>query len=210
MSATLPIIAAILGIGIALQVVSSRLRIPSVLFLILVGVLLGPEGLGYIGLETFGDGLGTVVGLSVAIIVFDGGFDLTRERLAEAPKSILRVVTVGAAIMFFGTALAVQFFLTDNWGLAFLIGALLIATGPTVITPILQVIDVREHVASTLEAEGIINDVTAAILAIVVFETLVVGTGDTAGVLSGFLSRLVAGLGVGMVVAAVVYVVLVR
>ena len=210
MSATLPIIAAILGIGIALQVVSSRLRIPSVLFLILVGVLLGPEGLGYISLETFGDGLGTVVGLSVAIIVFDGGFDLTRERLAEAPKSILRVVTVGAAIMFFGTALAVQFFLTDNWGLAFLIGALLIATGPTVITPILQVIDVREHVASTLEAEGIINDVTAAILAIVVFETLVVGTGDTAGVLSGFLSRLVAGLGVGMVVAAVVYVVLVR
>ena len=210
MSATLPIIAAILGIGIALQVISSRLRVPSVLFLILVGVLLGPEGLGFISLETFGDGLGTVVGLSVAIIVFDGGFELRRERLIEAPNSILRVVTIGAAIMFFGTALAVSLFLTDDWGLAFLIGALLIATGPTVITPILQVIDVREHVASTLEAEGIINDVTAAILAIVVFETLVVGTGDTAGVLSGFLSRFVAGIGVGMVVAAVVYVVLVR
>ena len=210
MSGTLPIIAAILGIGITLQVVSSRLRVPSVLFLILVGVLLGPEGLGFISLDTFGDGLGTVVGLSVAIIVFDGGFDLRRERLVDAPKSILRVVTVGAAIMFFGTALAVQFFLTDDWGLAFLIGALLIATGPTVITPILQVIDVREHVASTLEAEGIINDVTAAILAIVVFETLVVGVGDTGAVLTGFLSRLVAGIGVGMVVATVVYVVLVR
>jgi len=209
-SATLPIIAAILGIGIALQVVSSRLRVPSVLFLILVGVSLGPEGLGFISLETFGDGLGTIVGLSVAIIVFDGGFDLRRERLVDAPASILRVVTVGAAIMFFGTAFAVSLFLTDDWGIAFLIGALLIATGPTVITPILQVIDVREHVASTLEAEGIINDVTAAILAIVVFETLVVGTGDTASVLAGFLSRLVAGIGVGLVVALVVYVVLVR
>ena len=76
MSGTLPIIAAILGIGITLQVVSSRLRVPSVLFLILVGVLLGPEGLGFISLDTFGDGLGTVVGLSVAIIVLDGGFDL--------------------------------------------------------------------------------------------------------------------------------------
>ncbi|MWV65832.1 potassium transporter [Halorubrum sp. JWXQ-INN 858] len=210
MSGTLPIIAAILGIGIALQIVSSRLRVPSVLFLILVGVLIGPEGLGYIDVDTFGQGLATVVGLSVAIIVFDGGFGLRRERLAEAPNSILRVVTVGAAVMFFGTALAVRFFITDDWGLALLIGALLIATGPTVITPILQVIDVREHVASTLEAEGIINDVTAAILAIVVFETLVVGSDGTGAVVTGFLSRLVAGVGVGMVVATVVYVVLVR
>ncbi|SNR35413.1 cation:proton antiporter domain-containing protein [Halorubrum vacuolatum] len=209
MSGTLPVITAILAIGIALQVVASRVRVPSVLFLILVGVLIGPEGLGFVTAETFGDGLSTVVGLSVAIIVFEGGFHLRRDRLNEAPTTIKRMITVGALVMFLGTALAVRLFLTDDWGIAFLIGALLIATGPTVITPILQVIDVRGHVASTLEAEGILNDVTAAVLAIVVFETIVVANDPTA-VPVGFLTRLVAGIGVGMVVASAVYVVLIE
>ncbi len=209
MSGTLPIITAILGIGIALQIVSSRLRVPSVLFLIIVGVLMGPEGFGFVTADTFGDGLATVVGLSVAIIVFEGGFHLERDRLADAPKTIFLVATVGAALMFVGTALAVRAFIIDDWGVAFLIGALLIATGPTVITPILQVINVREHVASTLEAEGILNDVTAAVLAIVVFETLVVAN-EPAAVPGGFLTRVVAGVGVGLVVAGVVYAVLTR
>ena len=208
-SGTLPIITAILGIGIALQIVSSRLRVPSVLFLIIVGVLMGPEGFGFVTADTFGDGLATVVGLSVAIIVFEGGFHLERDRLADAPKKIFLVATVGAALMFVGTALAVRAFIIDDWGVAFLIGALLIATGPTVITPILQVINVREHVASTLEAEGILNDVTAAVLAIVVFETLVVAN-EPAAVPGGFLTRVVAGVGVGLVVAGVVYAVLTR
>ncbi len=209
MSGTLPVITAILAIGIALQVVASRVRVPSVLFLILVGVLIGPEGLGFVTAETFGDGLSTVVGLSVAIIVFEGGFHLRRDRLNEAPTTIKRMITIGALVMFIGTALAVRLFLTDDWGIAFLIGALLIATGPTVITPILQVIDVRGHVASTLEAEGILNDVTAAVLAIVVFETIVIANDPTA-VPVGFLTRLVAGVGVGMVVASAVYVVLIE
>nr|WP_204365329.1 cation:proton antiporter [Halorubrum aidingense] len=202
-------ITAILGIGIALQVISSRLRVPSVLFLIVVGVLMGPEGFGFVTAETFGDGLTTVVGLSVAIIVFDGAFDLRRARLADAPRTIAGVVTLGALIMFGGTALAVRLFVADGWGIALLIGALLIATGPTVITPILEVVNVREHVASTLEAEGIFNDVTAAILAIVVFETMVLAD-NAAGIPGGFLTRLVAGAGVGMVVAFVVYLTLTK
>ena len=209
MSGTLPIITAILGIGIALQIVSSRLRVPSVLFLIVVGVLMGPEGFGFVTADTFGDGLATVVGLSVAIIVFEGGFHLERDRFADAPKTIFLVTTAGALLMFVGTALAVQAFIIDNWGVSFLIGALLIATGPTVITPILQVVNVREHVASTLEAEGILNDVTAAVLAIVVFETLVLAN-EPAAVPGGFLTRVVAGVGVGLVVAVVVYAALVK
>jgi NhaP-type Na+/H+ or K+/H+ antiporter len=208
-SETLPIITAILGIGIALQVASSRLRVPSVLFLIVVGVLMGPEGFGFVTAETFGDGLTTVVGLSVAIIVFDGAFDLRRDRLADAPQTITGVVTLGALIMFVGTALAVRLFVANDWGIALLIGALLIATGPTVITPILQVVNVREHVASTLEAEGIFNDVTAAILAIVVFETMVLAD-NAAAIPGGFLTRLVAGAGVGMAVAAAVYLTLTK
>jgi len=196
----LTVTAIILALGITAQVIAKRLKVPSVLFLILIGVLLGPTVLGVVTPETFGGGLSTVVGLSVAIIVFDGAFQLRREKLELAPKAITGLMTIGAGFMFVGTALAVRFFLGTGWGISFLVGALLIATGPTVITPIFEVITVREHVETTFEAEGIFNDVTAAILAIVVFETLVVESTPTA-LPGGFLARLAIGVGVGLAIA---------
>ena len=203
MENVLPVVVGILALGVGAQVLAKRLRVPSVLFLIVIGVVVGPEGLGFVSIETFGDGLSTVVGLSVAIIIFDGAFHLHREKLQEAPRAVFRMATIGAALAFLGTTLAVRIFLGTDWDVAALIGALLIATGPTVITPLLEVVTVRDHVATTLEAEGIFNDVTAAVLAIVIFEAFVVGEAP-AEIPVAFLQRLVAGIGVGIVVAIAV------
>lgn len=116
MDSVLPVVTGILALGVGAQVLAKRLRVPSVLFLIVIGVALGPEGLGFVTLETFGDGLGTVVGLSVAIIIFDGAFHLRRARLAAAPTAVVRFTTVGAAITLVGTALAVRLFLGASGG----------------------------------------------------------------------------------------------
>jgi len=204
----LPLVVGILALGVGAQVLAKRLQMPSVLFLIAIGIAVGPEGLAFITIDTFGDGLSTIVGLSVAIIIFDGAFHLRREKLAEAPRAVFRMATIGALLAFVGTTVAVRLFLTADWAVAALVGALLIATGPTVITPLLEVVTVREHVGATLEAEGIFNDVTAAVLAIVIFEVFVVADAP-AEIPVAFLQRLVAGLGVGIVVAAVVYYLLV-
>ncbi|GAB7020215.1 cation:proton antiporter domain-containing protein [Halostagnicola bangensis] len=194
------VVVGVLALGIGAQILAKRLQIPSVLFLILIGVAVGPEGLSFVTAETFGDGLSTIVGLSVAIIIFDGAFHLRREKFAMAPQAIFRLTTIGALVTFVGTGIAVRYFLDTTWSLAFLIGALLVATGPTVITPILEVITVREHVTAALEGEGIINDVTAAVLAIVIFEAVVVGNSPETIPLA-FLQRLAAGIGIGIVVA---------
>lgn len=199
----LPVVIGILALGVGAQVLANRLQVPSVLFLILIGVLVGPEGLEFVTIETFGGGLSTVVGLSVAIIIFDGAFHLRREKLEQAPQAVLKLTTIGAALAFVGTAVAVRFFLDTTWDIAFLIGALLIATGPTVVTPLLEVLTVREHVETALEAEGIFNDVTAAVLSIVIFEVLVVSDAPELIPLA-FLQRLAAGIGIGIAVALVV------
>ncbi|MFB6293413.1 MAG: potassium transporter, partial [Halonotius sp.] len=73
-SNTLIIVATILALGITAQVLADRFRVPSVLFLILAGVLVGPEGLAIVTLDVFGSELSTIVGLSVAVIVFEGSF----------------------------------------------------------------------------------------------------------------------------------------
>ncbi|QCC58589.1 cation:proton antiporter [Natrinema thermotolerans] len=203
------LVAMIVGLGVLSQLLSARFRVPSVLFLITAGVAIGPEGLGVLTIDSFGEsGLSTIVGLSVAIIVFEGAFHLKAEKIREAPAAVIRLTTVGAAIAFLGTAGAVRFFLGANWDIALLIGALLVATGPTVVTPILKVVPVRDRVAATLETEGIVNDVTAAILAVVLFKSMTVREAHADVYLQLFAERLGTGLLVGVVVAAVVWAVL--
>ena len=200
------LVAGIIAVGVLAQVLADRLRVPSIVFLLAAGVVLGPEVTGLLTPETFGDSLSAIVGLSVAIIVFEGAFHVRVGRLREAPAATLRLVTLGAAIALFATAVAVHYLLGVGWLVSFLVGALLVATGPTVIAPILEVVPVRDRVGAALDTEGIVNDVTAAILAVVIFETIIAPeTSGVAGLVGLFAQKLGIGLLVGLVVAAAVY-----
>jgi NhaP-type Na+/H+ or K+/H+ antiporter len=196
------VVAAIIGIGVIAQVLSDRFQVPSVVFLIAAGILLGPEVLGVVGPDSFGSALSAIVGLSVAIIVFEGSFHLRIQKLREAPTATLKLITIGAGIALIGTAATVRFLLSTSWNVAFLVGALLVATGPTVVTPILEVVPVRDRVEAALETEGIVNDVTAAILAVVIFEAITAGVTQPGALLQLFIERLGIGLLIGAVVAA--------
>ncbi|MFC4550265.1 MULTISPECIES: cation:proton antiporter [Halorussus] len=207
------LVAAIIGLGVAAQVLADRFQVPSVLFLILAGILFGPEGIGrwlpyvdpLIRPNSFGGALGAIVGLSVAIIVFEGAFHLTAEKLREAPAATLRLVTVGALIALVGTAVTVRYALDQPWDVSVLVGSLLVATGPTVITPILEVVPVRDRVEAALETEGVVNDVTAAILAVVAFEVVQTPNPTLNFVITDFSRRLGIGVVIGMAVAGVVW-----
>jgi len=203
----LSLVVIVLGLGVVAQVLADRLAIPSVLFLILAGVAVGPEGLDLVGLASFGgpESLSAIVGLSVAIIIFEGAFHLKLDKLRQAPNEALRLITIGALFTFVGTAAVVRFAIGVPWSLSFLIGALLVATGPTVITPILDVVPVRDRVGAALEAEGIVNDVTAAILAVVIFDLAITGGTSFLVLLESFIGRLGTGVMVGIITAAAIW-----
>jgi len=62
---------------------------------------------------------------------------------------------------------------------------------------------VRDHrVGAVLETEGIVNDVTAAILAVVIFDVAVVGRTRLPLLVEGFASRLGVGVLVGVLTGA--------
>ncbi len=193
------------GIGVAAQLLADRLQVPSVAFLLVAGVLVGPQGFGFVDPGQFGQaGLQAIVGLSVGIIVFEGAFHLTAERVREASREALGLVTVGALVSLVGTALAVRFVFATSWPVAVLVGSLLVATGPTVVTPIMAVVPVRDRVAAALETEGIINDVVAAILAVATFEFVVADAASPLVVVEAFLARLLVGVLVGVLVGGAV------
>ncbi|WP_256685264.1 cation:proton antiporter domain-containing protein [Halococcus qingdaonensis] len=204
------LVAGIMALGVASQMLGDRFRVPSIIFLLTTGLVLGPlSGLvlpsRIISADTFGGALPAIVGLAVAIIVFEGAFHLRIEDLRQTSSATIRLTTLGAAISLLGTAIVVHYALTAPWDISLLVGALLVATGPTVIAPILDVVPVRDRVATTLETEGIVNDVTAAILAVVVFEVVFEASEGIAAILVVFAIKLGVGIGVGTAVAGVLW-----
>ena len=66
-------------------------------------------------------------------------------------------------------------FLDLSWQISFLFSALIIVTGPTVITPILRNIPLKKDVSAVLKWEGILIDPIGALVAVLVFEFISVG-----------------------------------
>ncbi len=192
------IFAVIIIAGVIAQLIAARFSIPSVVFLLTFGVLLGPYGIGLLNPLSFGNALNDIVGISVAIIIFEGAFHIRIKKLLKVPTETARLLTIGAAVSLIGTAALVHYLLHVNWMVSLLVGSLLIATGPTVIMPILKVVPVRQRVATILETEGIVNDVTAAILAIVFFEAILMNTSSIFDLFPIFILKLGVGLLVGI------------
>jgi NhaP-type Na+/H+ or K+/H+ antiporter len=82
-------IAGIFVLGILSQWIAWRIRLPSILILILVGLLAGPVSGWLHPEELFGEILLPCVSLSVAIILYEGGLNLRfREISAPPPRTI--------------------------------------------------------------------------------------------------------------------------
>ncbi len=184
------------------QAIARHLLMPGIVVLLAVGVLLGPDVANVIQPASLGPALRVLVGFAVAVILFEGGMNLDIGRIRREGLAIRRLVTLGAVIMAVGGTLAAHWIMGWDWRLSVLFGTLVIVTGPTVVTPLVRRLRLREPIGTILEAEGVLIDPIGAIIAVVALEVLyasetsvVEGLGTAAVVLgSGALIGLVAGV----------------
>lgn len=167
-------LALVLGLGAVAQLVAWKLRVPSILFLLAFGFAIG-EFLG-LRIDQFiesRDVLLAVVSFSVAVILFEGGLTLKFSELKEAGTPVIRLCSLGVLIAWVGGALAGKLIFGLNWWVALLIGAILVVTGPTVVSPILRAVQPTRKVSSMVKWEGIVVDPIGAILAVLVFQVAI-------------------------------------
>jgi NhaP-type Na+/H+ or K+/H+ antiporter len=191
-------VAVAIGVGILAQVVAGRARLPSIVFLLAFGVLVGPDGLGWIEPDAFGIGLQAIVTVAVALILFEGGLELRLLDLAAVGGTIRNLVTIGAGITVVGAAGAAHYLVGFAWPLAFLFGAIVSVTGPTVITPLLDRVRVTRRIDTILRGEGILIDPVGAILTVVVLDIVLSAETSVWLGLTEFASRLLIGLMIGL------------
>jgi CPA1 family monovalent cation:H+ antiporter len=177
-----------------------RMRIPAILFLLAGGIVLGPAT----GLldpdELFGDLLFPFVSLSVAAILFEGSLTLQRSEIKGHGHVVRNMITIGPLITWGVVACVTHWFIGAKWPLAFLFGAIMTVTGPTVIMPMLRVVRPSRNVANILRWEGILIDPVGAILAVLTFNVIIAGQMSSA--FDDALLLLVRLLGAGLLVGA--------
>ncbi|MCJ2070469.1 sodium:proton antiporter [Methylobacterium sp. J-030] len=163
----------IVGGGIAAQVLAARLRIPALVLLLGFGFLIGPM-LGLLHpTRDFGENLRPLIGLAVAIVVFEGGLALDFRELRASGEGVLRLTAFALPVNFVLGTFAAHLVGRMMWGPAAVFGAILVVTGPTVILPLLRHARLERRSAAFLKWEAIINDPVGAILTAVVIEILV-------------------------------------
>ena len=193
-------IALVLFLAISAQWLGWKFRTPSIILLLVFGVLAGPI-FGLLEPDVIlGDLLTPLVSLSVGLILFEGGLSL---RFAEIPglqRVVFSLISLGMLSTWLIGAWAGYHILGLDFQLAVLLGAILTVSGPTVIIPLLRDIRPKSNLASILKWEGILIDPIGALLAVLVFEIIMHGEILSAPthLLGGILNTIIIGGVIGV------------
>ena len=165
--------------GSIAQLLARLSGLPAVVLLLGVGLLIGRAGLDLVQPEALGRGLEPVVGLLVSLVLFDGGLNL---RLAgrDLQRTVIQLVLVRGVLGLLGGAFLAHGLAGLSWPLAWVFGAIALATGPTVVTPMVQQMRLLPGLGQVLEAEGLILEPAGAVLALLLLQ-LALGDLDSWG-----------------------------
>ena len=182
--------------GAGARLLASVSELPGVVLLLLSGLLIGRSGLGLVEPLDLGPGLGTLVGLLVSLVLFDGGLNLRLpgDTIRETVKriAVLRLlISLGAGL------LAAHWLAGLSWSVAAVFSAIVLATGPTVVTPLVRQIRLAAPLGDVLEAEGLVLEPIGAVLALLLLELVLGNLHGWRELVLGLLERLGGGVLIG-------------
>ncbi len=184
--------------GLIAQVISERLKVPSIIPLMLIGIASGPAALNLIHTDKMEAITETIITLGVAVILFEGGMSLSFKNLQLAPKAIINIISVGTLITFVLSSIAIHYCLGVQWDLSLLTGSILTVTGPTVIVPLLKRIKVTHKIEDLLMWEGILIDPVGVILSVVVLNIILADDLMKGATVILFIFRIILGIAMGL------------
>lgn len=211
-------IVSVIVLGIGAQWLAWRLRIPSILLLLIVGFLAGPVTGLLAPASLQGDWLFAFVSLSIGIILFEGGLSLRISELREIGTAVLNLITIGVLVTWVLAGTAAYYILGFSPAMATMTGAILTVTGPTVVIPLLRHVRPKGRISKIAKWEGITIDPVGAVLAVLVLETIILIQGVEGSHLDeailhairGLLLNIATSVGVGVIGAGFLTLVLYR
>ena len=208
MSTELALVGIIIFIGFIGDIIFKKTDIPSVIWLMMLGLLLGPIGLGYLDQGPFMQISQFFAAIAVIIILFDGGIDMDLFKIMkEAPKGIILTLTafVGTLIVAVMTMSLVGLFMPGITLLhGILLGAIIGGTSSAVVIPMVSKLKgIRESTKMVLSIESAITDVLCIIVAIAIIEAMQIGSGSITEVFKTMASQFSIGIILGGIIGLI-------
>jgi len=183
--------------GACARLFSSFTGFPSVVILLLSGLFIGRSGLGLVEPLDLGQGLETIVGLLVCLVLFEGGLNL------KLPEGNIRNTVLKISLVRLFISLSAGIFIAHwlaglSWQVAGIYSAIVLATGPTVVSPLVELIKLASPLSEVLKAEGLLLEPIGAVLALLLLELTL---GDLRGIKDVFIAlmqRLGGGVLIGL------------
>jgi cell volume regulation protein A len=193
---------ALLLAAVASSLVAARLRLPSLLLFLTVGMIVGSDGAGWIAFDDYelAQSVGTA---GLAVILFEGGLSSGFNRIRGVIGPSLRLAGGGTVLtaLLVGGAAAALFHLTLLDGL--IIGAILSTTDSAAVFGVLRSTSLERRLTRTLEGEAGFNDPVAVLLVVGFIDWRTQPGSGLVDMLWLFAYSLVIGAIVGLSVAAI-------
>jgi NhaP-type Na+/H+ or K+/H+ antiporter len=188
----------VLVLAVSSQLIARPLRLPALVLLLPAGFVAGIATDDVHPDKLLGSLYQPFVSLAVGVILFEAGLRLSFGEVGSGVRKVVaRLVSVGALVTWLAIAATVTLLYSDlDHGVALVIGAILVVSGPTVVLPLLAFIRPTREIRSLLKWEGILVDPIGALFGVIVFEAVRSGKGWQPGELLG-------GLGIGALVGVI-------
>ncbi len=186
----------IIFVGVAGEAFFRKTGIPEVLFLTVVGFVLGPI-FGIVDSSTIIRIIPYFSSLALIIIMFDGGLNLDIKTVIKtAHYSLLVAILSFLATLAIVSSLAVYAF-GWQWINAILLGSILGGISPIVVFAIVKRLQITEDTKSILILESAMTDIMATIGAFLLFDIIASGHFSLSLVGLDFGREIVIGVGLG-------------
>jgi NhaP-type Na+/H+ or K+/H+ antiporter len=161
----------LLGLGLTVvlavgaQVIADRLRIPALILLLLFGFTAGALTDVVQPMKLLGAAFQPLVSLAVGLILYNAGAGLDLRKLTGRTRGVVgRLILIGVPVTGLAATFASQWLFAISASAAFMIGAIVVVSGPTVVDPLLDFVRPVERPQRILSWEGSLIDPLGAIL----------------------------------------------
>lgn len=148
-----------------------RTRIPDVLYLILIGVVIGPI-LHIVSPLDFGKVGHVFTTIALVVILFEGGFELGFEHLRLSIRSAVAITVVGYGLTVVVLTFVSLWLMDLPVSLALFVAAVLAAPAPAVMIPLVRQLTLAPSTRTTVMLEGPLGEALGIVVALGVLEAL--------------------------------------
>lgn len=173
-----------------------RSRVPDVLFLVLIGILLGPV-LGWVTPDMLG-GVGSLfASITLVFILIDSGIDMSISNLKRYWVGIVQVTFYSFCLSMVVAMTVVHYMVGLEWMPSLLLGSMVAGTGSSIVIPIIKQMKISSQTQVVLTLESAISGVLCIVVALALMEGFKMGTVKVVQIVGNVLASFIIAVIIG-------------